>query len=263
MNIVASRLKSHPIATSFAALMVAAGLIAGPGYDFFVTMFSGSQIGKVDLSRSSQPGKFNSVEFGLDPAMNPVGFVWSGHTQTDFTINLSVWNSYRASLYLGERQIMAREFSLSRGEKDSKAAQVWTSLGASNVPSAGRYRLVVEELVKAPISVSGMQIEFRRNVTMLNGTIVAAGFAAAFAGVALFFLIFWWPEVRAYFGRGNEGAHAAGNPVNDPGPRGATQLLATIHEKDEPGSRGAKILVIVFVLMMGALFLAKSKGYLP
>jgi hypothetical protein len=252
-------METRSILARVAALMLAGGLIAGPGYYLYCTQFSGKQVGKFELSRSAQAGKFSSVEVELDPSMNPVGMGWSGQVAPEIMFGHSIWNSYKATLYLGERRIMADDFSLSLGEKDRSVEWKWVSLGSASVPATGRYRLGVEELAKPQFRVSGMQIEFRRNVLPPNIAIAISGSGVAIAGFLLIFVVGWWPEIRAYYSRGGNAAGA----VPDPRPDGATEQMKALERTIGWGSRGAMILIGVFVLLMVALFVAKSQGYLP
>jgi hypothetical protein len=171
----------------------------------------------------------------------------------------SIYNSYKVTLYLGERRIMADDFSLSLGEKDESAAWKWLSLGRVSVPAAGRYRLGVEELAKPRFRVSDMQIEFRRNVVPPIIAIAISGLGVAIAGFLLIFVVVWWPEIRAYYSRGGKAEGAAA----DRRPDGAMEQMKAFERKIGGDSSGAMIWMGVFVLLMVALFVGKSQGYLP
>ena len=108
-----------------------------------------------------------------------------------------------------------------------------------------------------------MQIEFRRNVLPPNIAIAISGAGAAVAGFLLIFVVGWWPEIRARYSRGGKAADAAIGSAADPGLDGATEQLRALDRTVGWGSRGAMLLFGVFVLLMVALFVAKSQGYLP
>jgi hypothetical protein len=263
LNILSPRFETRATAIGVAALALVGGMIAGPGYYLYCTQLTGSQIGAFDLSRSAQAGRFGQREINLDSLMNPVGMVWSGQVQSSGSISGSVWNAYKASLFLGEQRITVREFSLSRSGNDTDAARTWISLGSAEVPAAGRYRFVLEEIGKPQLAVSAVRIEFRRNVIAPNGGIVFAGWLAAIGGFVMFFVILWWREIRAYLWRAGKAAEPAEESAADLERKHMAKQMAGFDQMVGFGSRGAMVWLCVFVVLMVALFIAKSQGYLP
>lgn len=186
-------------------VMLVAGIAAAPGYYVYCKFFSGKQVGKFQMSERSAsfqvPGGL-TLKFGgsgapkpfsvdLDPKMSLVGFNWSGQVSRSFgpTMgNTSLSNTYRATLYLGDRRVMQETFSVSmdKEEKDSGGTH-YLSVASIPITTAGNYHFVLEESGTPQLTVAGIQVEVRRNVLELSMKIVLSGVALMVVGIIVFF----------------------------------------------------------------------------
>lgn len=182
--------------------MLFAGVLLAPAYYFYCTQFSGEQLGKFEVSGragiwtlsdgSSQrfPGGRATRPFSvdLDPAMNPVGFNWHGRV-SGTVMHRQEYNEYRAWLFFAGRPVMQESLSVSRDEKDSGTSRTWKSIGRVAVAQQGRYDFVLEELREPRFSVTGVQIEVRRNVLVPSTPVVICGAVLLAAGFVLIFVV--------------------------------------------------------------------------
>lgn len=176
-----------------AGLLAVAGIIAGPGYFFYVHSYSGERVGTFEISgrvsRLALPGGFGvSVGRGgafkpfsvdLDPKMNPLSFSLSGKMAPN------VDNAtFRARLFAGNRTVLDKGVWLSRHDKNrANADPVSSDLGRVNVESPGQYHFVLEEpTLSSRENVTGISVEVRRNVRDPNMRIVWTGVALLVIG---------------------------------------------------------------------------------
>lgn len=233
--------------------MLVAGLIAGPGYYLYCTQLSGKHVGKFPISGRANTwslpggvtltfggtGAFKPFSIDLDPRMNPVGFNWQGSV-SGMVMRYREYNEYKASLYLGKQPLMVETFSISRDEKETGTAWKWVSIGSLDIPQAGQYHFVLEEVTQPRLSVGSVHIEVRRNVVIPSMQVVIAGGALAVAGFVLIFIMLWRTKEKQP--AGNQEAYDA--------------FLAA----HKPLITGRHMLIFfgVSVILMGALFLVVS-----
>jgi hypothetical protein len=180
------------ILTKVVGCMAVAGAIAGPGYSIYCDFLSGGEIGKFGMSQLvrdwSAPngqnltfgpaGAFKPFIVELNPEMNPVGFVWSGHVEGKKYVQ------YRAHLYLGEQSVMDKSVGIS-GDKEGGSESA--SIGTVRVPSTGQYHFVLEpSRERDRYGASNLTIEVRRNVVVKNKRIVGPGIAV----LVIFFILY-------------------------------------------------------------------------
>ncbi len=196
------------IIISVAILSMVAGLIAGPGYYLYCIFFSGQQVGKYQVSERATTwrlpgitmsfggaGGYRPFSVDLDPQMNPVRLNWRAVVNEDavFGTQTIKENRYMASLFLDQQRLLKEAIYISRrrekvGEKRGGEKDEWQSIGTLNVPRAGQYHFVLEEISKPALRVSGFEIEVRRNVILPDMWIVWPGTALLVAAFLGFFV---------------------------------------------------------------------------
>ena len=185
-------------------VMMVAGIAAAPGYYVYCKYFSGKQVGKFQMSERSNsfqvPGL--TLKFGgsgapkpfsvdLDPKMGLVGFNWSGQVSRVFgasTIgNSSLRNTYRATLYLGDRRVVQEAFSVSMDADKNSGETHYLSIASIPIMTAGKYHFVLEDSGTPQLTVTGIQVEVRRNVLEPSMKIVLSGVVLIAVGIIAFF----------------------------------------------------------------------------
>ena len=181
------------------AAAFAAGLVLGPGYYMYCTLFSGAQVGKYLMSenwpkswRVAGGGTlafeghrvFKPVMLELEPAMNPVVFNYAATSSGSSVTRALTSNQYRLELIQGAQRAMQAGFSVSRADKDKAWGQEHARIVMFDVPRAGKYQMVVGEVLPPQFSVS-LEIEVRRNVTPPNMTLVFSAVGGGIAGLVL------------------------------------------------------------------------------
>ena len=189
-----------------------AGLIVGPGYYLYCVFFSGQEVGKYQISERATTwrlpggiamsigvaGGYKPFSVDLEPQMNPVRLNWRALVNDDgiFGTKTIKENRYMASLYLDQQQLLKEAIYITRRREAGEKGRVerrgeqdeWQSIGTLNVPRAGQYHFVLEEISKPALRVSGFEIEVRRNVILPDMRIVWPGTAllvAAFLSLAV------------------------------------------------------------------------------
>lgn len=185
-----------------AILLIVLGLAAGPGYYIATTFFSGGKVTEQrlgekgerwtlpngDVLRFSKGNAFKPVELALDPAMNPVGLVLGFEVVGDVHMEPVRRNAYHALLLAGATPVVQKQVTIGRGT-ELGPNQRWSELVATlDVPAAGDYMFVLEEVAPPELPLAGITIEVRRNVLRPNMDVVWAGVALLVAGVVGFFL---------------------------------------------------------------------------
>lgn len=190
-----------------AVLSIVIGLFAGPGYYFYYTLFSGQQVGKYQVTERastwSLPGGI-TMRFGvtggykpfgvnLDPQMNPVRLIWHALVD-DHVIGADKvrQNRYMVSMYLDQQLLLKESMQIVRnkevGKKSGGIKDEWKTIGTLDVPRAGQYHFVIEEMAKPELRVSDISIEVRRNIEFPDMRIVWPGtalLATAFLGILI------------------------------------------------------------------------------
>jgi hypothetical protein len=185
--------------TQIAGWTAIVGAISGPGYFLYCNFYSGSQVGKYEMSkpvRSWSPPGGETITFDdgayapfsvmLDPQMNPVAFIWNGDVSSGRNVRLP----YRARLFLRDRLVMDKSISVSADRDETSIGEL---IGVVRIQSAGQHHFVLER--RSPRignRVSSLTIEIRRNVVILRRPIASAGFAL----LIFFGLLYFWLKNR-------------------------------------------------------------------
>lgn len=184
---------------SISLILLLAGLLTAPGYYFYCTMFSGSEIDEItvfsqDVSsisaggftfRQSGNSQWNSpISLELSPEMNPIA-VNAKARYLKPTSGITKRTRFMAEVFQGSEKIWEDAFSVSSKKDDKKKSGVTLSeaqlprttihLGAFTIPDAGTYTLDVHQNGEKEIAVASLVLELRRNVTMPNMKVVLGG----------------------------------------------------------------------------------------
>jgi hypothetical protein len=188
--------------TRFSLLLIVVGLVLGPGYYAWTAFFSGRLVSEHrlaekgarwtmpngDVMRFSNANAFKPVELALDPAMNTVGLVLVFEVVGDVRVEPVRGNVYQALLLADGSPVLEKQVSIRRGANPGPD-QRWSELVATiDVPAAGAYTFVLEEVAPPELPLAGIGLQVRRNVVRARMEVVWAGVALLVAGVVAFFV---------------------------------------------------------------------------
>lgn len=194
-------------------MLLLLGIIAGPGYYFYCSLFSGSsldritvftqdvsslKLGNMTLQSSGSNARWNSpITLELTPEMNPI----SVHAKIQYMKPTSGGikkTRYRAELTKNEKKLWEETFSVSA--KKEKKDQDTVSIGGAMLPKmttpikrfsieeSGQYTLRIEQTGEHEIAVAKLDMALRRNVIVPNMKIVMAGGIALLLAITGFIL---------------------------------------------------------------------------
>lgn len=199
---------------SILTILLLLGIIAGPGYFFYCSSFSGSsldritvftqdvsslKLGNVSMQSSGSNAKWNSpVILELTPEMNPISVnakirymkpVSGGMKRT----------GYRAEFTKDNQKVWEESFSVS-AKKEAKRDQKTIRIGDAMLPKmtipiqsfsiqeAGQYSLSIKQKGDHDIAVANLDVDLRRNVILPNMKIVISGGIALLLAITGFIL---------------------------------------------------------------------------
>ena len=194
-------------------ILLLLGMIAGPGYFFYCSSFSGSsldritvfsqdvsslKLGNMTMQSSGSNAKWNSpVTLELTPEMNPISM--NAHIRYMKPASGGMKRTrYRAELTKNEEKLWEETFSVSA--KKEKADQKTVSIGDAMLPKmttpiklfsieeSGQYTLRIEQKGEHEIAVAKLDMALRRNVIVPNMKIVMAGGIALLLAITGFIL---------------------------------------------------------------------------
>jgi hypothetical protein len=168
-------------------MLIACGLVLGPGYVVYCVSFSGSAAGYYPIN-VGEP-----LELELGPHMNPIRFiaVINYRVYSGFCDHFSA--TYRASLKEKDRELWTGTFSVShqrgRGLERQHCGTNWVhksdSIRVFSVERSGRYVfLVTPKREKSNVVVRSVALEVHKNVTgaKVKVPVVTTGFAMLAVG---------------------------------------------------------------------------------
>ena len=195
------------------AMLLLIGLVAGPGYYFYCTSFSGSpleqvtvfsqdasslKLGDMTVQRSGSNAKWNSpVTLELAPEMNPISVdakiqymkPASGGTKR---------TQYAAKLSGNGKTLWEKTFSVSAkmDQKDGNTVKIdkvmipklTTSIKRFSIEEPGSYTLDIEQKGEHDLAVAKLDLDLRKNVIVPNMKVVMAGGISLLLAIAGFVL---------------------------------------------------------------------------
>lgn len=186
----------------FALLLLLAGLIAAPGYYFYCTLASGSEIDEITVFsqevssisaggftfRQSGNSKWNSpVPVELTPEMNPIAVNAKARYMKP-TSGLNRRTRFVASILKDTDKIWEDGFSVSaqKPKKQKEGISIGEvglprttiHLGSLTVADSGTYTLDVRQEGEKDVAVASLKLQLRRNVLIPNMKVVMGGGAA-------------------------------------------------------------------------------------
>lgn len=187
--------------TRFALALILMGIVLGPGYFALTTFFSGSQVlvqrlgdkgarfalRSGDVLHFSNANAFQPVEVDLAPALNTVGLALAFEIVGDVRVEPVRSSVYRAMLLANGTPLLQKEVTLSRGTEQGPDQQRWEQVATVDVPAAGRYVFVLQEM-KSELPVSAVTLQVRRNVARPRMEFVWSGVMLMVVGVLAFLL---------------------------------------------------------------------------
>lgn len=194
---------------AISTILLLAGILAGPGYFFYCTSFSGKSLERVtvfsqDVSSFSAGGvtvqssganaQWNTpVSFELTPEMNPIS-VKAVIRYMKPASAMRKRTEYKAELAEGKKTVWARTFSISskKEKEDDKTIKIGDSMLAKttipiktfSVEKAGPYTLNLQNAGEHGLAVANLDVALRRNVMIPNMVILLSGGMALLLGVA-------------------------------------------------------------------------------
>lgn len=115
-------------------------------------------------------GGYGPVLLPLTPDMAPVAINFRAEHGDD-PAELGKWNSYRATLSLNGQQVAAGQFNINHtGSADSPQGSPYLVQNMMTVypDAAGDYELVIKPIKPVEVTLTGTQVEVRRNVQDSN-----------------------------------------------------------------------------------------------
>jgi hypothetical protein len=194
-------------------ILLLLGLIAGPGYFFYCSSFSGSsldqisvfsqdvsslKLGNVTLQSSGSNARWNSpVTIELTPEMNPI----SVNAKIQYMKPASGGmkrTGYRAELKKDEKKLWEETFTVSakKEKKDEKSISIGGAMlpkmtipiKSFSIEESGQYTLSIQQKGEHDIAVANLDVGLRRNVILPNMKIVISGGIALILAVLGFIL---------------------------------------------------------------------------
>lgn len=147
-------------------LPLLAGVLAMTGCDEIAT---GEKAQSLAVSEDAAGG-YGPVVLSLTPDMAPVALNFRAEHGDD-PAEVGKWNSYRATLSLGGREVAAGQFNLNHtGTPDSPegSPSLLTNMLTAYPDEVGEYELTITPTKPVEVKLSGTRVEVRRNVRSDN-----------------------------------------------------------------------------------------------
>lgn len=173
--------------------MLLLGLLLGPGYGVYTQFYSGENIGvykiypqeNARLQHSDVSNQSNhSFLITLDPSMNPVRLVAVYFYRKDFSISMNRRSDFLVSLSLNGDSLWTKAFSLSVNKESNQTGSrnASESIITFNVGEAGEYLLDVSAGDLQTVSLIGLRVVARKNVSTINIPVMVFGIILSLFG---------------------------------------------------------------------------------
>lgn len=169
-------------------VLIAIGLLLGPGYFLYARYLTGTAVGSYPLGVAAP---FQPVALALRPEMSPVRLILRlsaehGPSYTG-TPAPAPRNRYRAVVTRAGEVIAQADFTLVSNTIESSFQEFGEVLATFEVAAAAEYRVALESAAEPQMRVTAASLEVRRNVQDPDLRVVWAG--VALLGVALVGLV--------------------------------------------------------------------------
>jgi hypothetical protein len=171
-------------------VLLALGLLVGPGYFLYARHLTGTVVGTYPLA-TAQGGGFQSVAISLSPDMSPVRVILRLSAEHGPSVvgtpTAAPRNRYRAVVSRGGQAVAETGVELVSSTIESSFQEFASVVATLEVGTAGEHLVQIEGVGEPQMQATAASLELRRNATDPDMRVVWTG--VALIGVALMGLV--------------------------------------------------------------------------